>query len=151
MNAIEKITQSFFLIAENLESVSLPYLKELEGSTKQRVHNKGKDSEGNIIGIKGKNGGKYSPGYEKKKGKKVGNGNLYPINLQYKGDLFREFTVGLESGKYVLKFQTELSSIKVAAAEKNYKTDIYKPSDDQLDDAKEVLVEGVKDFLKELF
>jgi hypothetical protein len=95
--------------------------------------------------------GKYSPGYERVKVKKVGAGDLYPINMQLKGDLLREFTVGLNNGQYVLKFQTELAAIKVAAAEKNYKTDIYRPSNDQLEDAKEVLIEGVKNVLKELF
>ena len=59
--------------------------------------------------------------------------------------------MGLSGGKYVLKFQTELAAIKVGAAEKNYKTDIYKPSEDQLDDAKEVLADSMKDFLKGLF
>jgi len=147
---VAEIQKSFGAIAEKIESVALPYLKEIEGSTKQRIHNKGQDSDGNTIGIKGKRSGKYSPGYEKKKGKIVGSGNLYPINMQLKGDLLRDFTVGLTSGKYVLKFQTELSSIKVAAAEKNYKTDIYRPSESQLDDAKEVLIEGIKDVLKEL-
>ena len=149
--SVNDLNKSLQLVADNIESVALPYLKELEGSTKQRVHNKGQDSDGDTIGSKGKRGGKYSPGYEKRKGKKVGSGNLYPINLQYSGDLLREFTVGLSGGKYVLKFQTELAAIKVGAAEKNYKTDIYQPSEDQLDDAKEVLADSMKDFLKGLF
>ncbi len=151
MKTIEQIVSSFNNIAENVESVALPYLKELEGSTKQRIHNKGKDSEGDTIGAKSKRVGKYSPGYEKIKGKVVGSGNLYPINLQLKGDLFRSFTVGLSQGKYVLRFQDEKNAAKAGYAERNYKVDIYRPSNDQLEDSTEVLADAMKDFLIDAF
>lgn len=151
MKTIGQIVESFKNIAENVESVALPYLKDLEGSTKQRIHNKGQDSEGDTIGIKSKRGGKYSPGYEKRKGKIVGDGNLYPINLQLKGDLFRSFTVGLSQGKYVLRFQDEKNAAKAGYAESNYKVDIYRPSNGQLEDSTEVLADAMKDFLIDAF
>lgn len=147
---MKDLDKSLANIAENVDSVALPYLKELEGSTKQRIHNFGKDSDNNTIGSKSTRGGRYSPGYERKKGKIVG-GDLYPINLQMKGDLMKSFTVGLELGKPVLKFQDELNAKKAGYAEKNYKTEIYKPSEDQLEDAVEVLIDGIKEFLQDSF
>ena len=46
------------------DEVIIPYPKEIEGSTKQRIHNDGKDSNEQTIGLKSKYGGKYSPGYD---------------------------------------------------------------------------------------
>ena len=141
-----------------IQSAAIPYLKELEGSTKQRIHNKGLDSDGQIIGAKSKRGGRYSPGYEKQKRKKSGV-ELYPINLQLNGDLSRAYTVGIFANKPVLQFHRGKlypSSAKfdgkpaslAAIHSANYNTDIYRPSDEQLEDAKEVLIKGIEDVLR---
>lgn len=135
--------------AQHVDEVTIPYLKELEGSTKQRIHNKGVATDGTLIGQN--KGNRYSPGYEKKKGKKVGAGNLYPINLQYDGDLLRSFTVGTSAGKPVLRFQDQANSDKAAYLEKLYKKDIYRPSEEQLADTVEVLRIGVEKVLKNAF
>ena len=147
------------LTIKDIDRIHIPYLKEIEGSTKQRIHNKGKDSEGNTIGVKNKRHGRYSPGYEKRKGKIAG-GHLYPINLQLHGDLLKSFTVGTKAGAPVLEFNdTAVSypagkgfdgkpSTLAAIHEKTYKTEIYKPSKAQLQDAEEVLELGVRDALK---
>lgn len=150
MKAIQDIAKSLHFVANNIESVALPYLKDIEGSTKQRIHNKGKDSNNQIIGTNSKRGGKYSPGYEKRKSKIVGS-NIYPINLQLKGDLLRSFTVGISNGVYVLRFQDDQNTLKAAYNEERYNADIYKPSNDQLDDAKEVLIDSMKELLQEIF
>jgi hypothetical protein len=150
---IEKIVQT-------TDQIAIPYLKELEGSTKQRIHNKGLDSDGKQIGLNNKRAGRYSPGYEKRKrdGGKINGKNyagsgqdVYPINLQVHGDLLRSFTVGTESGTPVLRFQDQENSNKAAYAEKNYNTDIYRPTTDQLADNEEVLRDLVKDFLRNVF
>jgi hypothetical protein len=132
-------------------AIAVPYLKELEGSTKQRIHNEGKDSDGQQIGLKNERKGKYSKGYENRKKKIVGEGNLYPINLQLKGDLLRSFTVGNENGIPVLRFQDEENANKAAYNEKNFKTDIYKPTTQQLEDAKEVMVIGIREVMGQIF
>ena len=145
---IEKTLTQF--VNEN-DAIAIPYLKEFEGSMKQRIHNKGLDSSGQVIGTKAKRGGKYSPGYEKKKIKRVGQANIYPINLQFKGDLLRSFTVGTTNDKAALRFQDESNSNKAAFNEKNFKTDIYRPSESELEDAKEVLITVVEEELSRLF
>lgn len=130
--------------------IEIPTLKELEGSLKQRIHNEGKDSENETIGVKGKRKGKYSPSYEKRKKEVVGE-DVYPINLQLNGDLLRGYTVGTEGGRNVLKFQDDLSKKKMARHEKSYNTEIMKPSSQELDDMKEVLITQVEIALKEAF
>jgi hypothetical protein len=150
-NTINRLSKDLQFIANNVDSIAIPYLKELEGSIKNRIHNLGKDSNGAVIGIRGKRQGKYSPGYERVKAIAVNrdpdNRNVYPINLQLNGDLLRQFTVGTQSGKPVLKFQTDLEATKAAAHELNYKTEIHRPSESELDDGLEVLIIGLKEFL----
>lgn len=154
-------------IINNDDRIAIPYLKEIEGSTKQRIHNQGKDSNDEIIGINSKGKGRYSPGYERSKSiqlgytKKLKKGQrktgtesyeqIYPINLQLKGDLLRAYTVGIEGDKSVLKFQDDFNSNKAAWNEKNFKTDIYRPSDEQLEDSKEILLESVQEVIREMF
>jgi hypothetical protein len=156
----ERITKTLNDVVNSVDQVAIPYLKELEGSTKQRIHNKGRDSDHQQIGIKNKRAGRYSPGYEKrkKKGGKIngtqyaGSGeDIYPINLQLHGDLLRSFTVGTAQGKPVLRFQDDFNSNKAAWNERNFKTEIYKPSEDQLDAAKEILLSELKSIFNTLF
>ena len=145
-NIVQKIKDAWL---ENVPSATVPYFKELEGSTKQRIHNDGMDSDGVQIGLKNSRKGSYSPGYARRKVKIVGEANLYPINLQLLGDLLGAFTTGTEGGKPTLKFQTENAANIAAYNEKNFKTDIYRPSRQQLDDANEVLEIGIREFLQD--
>ncbi len=158
LNHIPNLEKLAVIAIKDIDSIHIPFLKEIEGSTKQRIHNNGKDSNGNIIGIKNKRHGRYSPGYERKK-RKIAGEHLYPINLQLTGDLMRSFSVGKKGDKPVLefhdmsiypisnKFDGKPSSL-AAILEKIYKTDIYRPSNEQLEDAKEVLRLGVREALK---
>ncbi len=150
-NIVKSLNNKLVVLAENVDGISVPYLKELEGAIKQRIHNKGKDSDGNTIGSKTKRAGRYSPGYEKKKVKKVGESNLYPINLQYEGDLLRSFTVGNSQNKNVLRFQDDDNSNKAAWNEDNYNTEIYRPSEQELEDMEEVLRDSIEEFLRTEF
>lgn len=149
-------------IIDRIESVSIPFLKEIERSNKRRIHNKGLDSSGkDVIGRKSERRGRYSPGYEKKKRAISGDSNLYPINLQLSGNLLRSQTVGTEQGKPVLKFQDgrvypispgfdgKPSSL-MAIHEKRYNTSIVKPSGQQMKDGGEVLKIGVDELIRSL-
>lgn len=175
-----KIEMAFEVLAREKDSIEIPALKECEGSMKQRIHNRGQDSDGNRIGIKGKNKGLYSKPYEKyklealgykkvrgyttKSGKDVESfyrrkvkddsgygGNLYPINLQLRGDLSKNFTVGVKNETNVLEFQDELSAKKVERHEKSYNTDIYKPSQSEIEGVRDVYILGFKKALEEAF
>jgi len=143
------------------DEVTIPYLKEIEGSTKQRIHNEGKDSNEQTIGLKSKHGGRYSPGYEKKKHKQQGE-HFKGINLQLTGKLKDSYTVGVEENKPVLKFHDDpvypssskfdgTPSSLVVIHSANYNTELYKPSDQEMEDAKEVLLLGIKAVLKKGF
>lgn len=134
---------------DNIDSVTIPYLKELEGSIKQRLHTKGEDSSGQLIGAKNKRKGRYSPGYEKKRSK--AGKSISPIDLEYHGDLRRSFTVGTSFGKPVLEFQDKENAKKAAYNEKNFNTELFKPSDQELDDGIEVMIIGVEELLKSIF
>jgi hypothetical protein len=149
-----------FVIQQNNDDIELPALKELEGSMKQRIHNKGQDSDGKRIGLNSKRKGLYTKSYEKKKrdGGIIGGriyagsgGNLYPINLQLHGDLLKDFTVGISRGRNVLQFQTSIATKKAERHEKSYNTAIYKPSEDELEGFKDVLVISVGEVLKKNF
>ena len=136
----------------------------MEGAMKQRIHNKGLDSVGDRIGMKTNRAGfdvarlgKYTKQYERRKenGGKIGGrvyagsgDNIYPINLQLHGDLMKDFTVGIDDGRSVLHFQSELSPKIVEKQEKNYNTVIYKPSENEKEGFKDVLLEGVGEVFK---
>lgn len=153
------LERAAYALQTRKDEVDIPALKELEGSMKQRIHNKGLDSNGERIGIKGKLAGKYSPGYEKRKrdggiiaGRSfsgTGEANLYPINLQLHGDLLKGFTVGTSGGNSVLEFQDELSRVKAGRHEDNYNTEIYRPSESEMDDFKEVYLAGFEEVLRD--
>ena len=83
-NNINQFSELVSDIIENIESVSIPFLKEIERSNKRRIHNKGLDSNNVTIGRKSKRKGRYSPGYEKKKRVVSGDSNLYPINRKFR-------------------------------------------------------------------
>lgn len=138
-------------IARQKDFIEIPALKELEGSMKQRIHNKGQDYDGTRIGIKSKRAGLYSPGYERFKAKKVGQANLYPINLQLSGDLLKDYTVGKENGENVIKFQTESARLKAGVNEGRYNTEVFRPSSQELEDLKEVYLDGLKRAIQGVF
>lgn len=142
-NAIEKIYHS-------KDEVEIPCLKEVERSIKRRIHNEGKDTNGDQIGIKGKRGGKYSPAYEKFKMKIVGD-SIYPINLQLYGDLIKGYGVAVKNGSNVICFLDELSELKMTKMEKLYKTDIIRPSNEDLDNLKEIYLTRLKNVLINAF
>lgn len=131
--------------------IEVPTLKEIEGSMKQRIHNNGTDSKGMVIGINSPRKGKYSPGYEKRKAEITGEDNLYPINLQLHGDLIKGYTTGRSGDANVLQFQDDLSRKKAGRHEEYYEAEIMRPSESELEDAKEVMRSQAKDVLKDIF
>ncbi len=145
------IDRGYQILEEKKDFIEIPALKEAERSMKRRIHNAGKDSDGGRIGIKTARAGKYSPGYEKQKEKISGASNLYPINLQLRGDLLKGYTVGQLDGRNVLEFQDPLSRKKAERQEKNYKTEIFRPSDQELEDVKEVLILQFEDAMRDAF
>ena len=154
---VSSIENTLKSLVDNVDTIAIPYLKEIEGSTKQRIHNKGLDSNNQQIGINAPRAGRYSPGYERRKknggiinGRKYsGSGErIYPINLQVHGNLKRSFTVGTANNKAVLRFQEDKQSEIAAFNEKNFNAEIYRPSDEQLEDMKEVLILSLEDFLR---
>jgi len=148
---IKAVEKGYETLERSKDSIEIPALKEAEGAIKRRIHNDGQDSEGNRIGIKSKRGGLYSKGYERRKGKIVGAGNLYPINLQLRGDLLKGYTVGIFQGRNVLKFQDELSQKKAGWNEENYNTELFKPSQQELEDVQEVWILGFEEALRDAF
>lgn len=154
----EILAKIAYAVTAGRDEIEIPTLKELEGAMKQRIHNKGQDSKGERIGINSKLKGLYTKGYERKKrdggvfnGRSYagsGDTHIYPINLQLHGDLMKEFTVGVKNGLNVLEFQTDLARKKVERHEKSYNTVIYKPSDEELEDAKEIMRIGVRTVLR---
>lgn len=149
------------IIKDKKDEIEIPALKELEGAMKQRIHNKGLDSNGDKIGMRGALQGKYTKAYERRKEKGgkfnkryyAGSGeeHIYPINLQLHGDLLKEFTVGVKDGVNVLEFQTELAAKKVERHETTYKTKIYEPSKKDQEGFKDVLLLGVGEVLRKNF
>lgn len=148
------------VVENHRDEIEIPALKEMEGSMKQRIHNKGQDSSGDRIGSKTERQGKYTKGYERRKtnGGLIGGrtyagsgGNIYPINLQVHGDLLKDFTVGTKENLNVLEFQTDLSRKKAERHEKSYKTDIYRPSDNELEGFKDVLLIGIDEVIRKNF
>lgn len=140
--SIEAVTQDiergFDQLIRNRDAFEIPTLKELEGSTKQRIHNKGKASdERTLIGKK------YSARYEQQKRKIFGN-NVYPINWELTSDLRRSFTVGKKNGRNVLWFQDEKNRKKAGYLEERYKKEVYKPSSLQHKNAQAVLRESIR-------
>lgn len=145
-----KLEMAFEVLAREKDSIEIPALKECEGAMKQRIHNRGQDSDGNRIGIKGKNKGLYSKPYEKYK-EKISGGNLYPINLQLRGDLLRSLTVGKTSETNVLEFTDELATKKVERHENSYNTEIYRPSQSEIEGVRDVYIAGFKKALEKAF
>ena len=162
VDTVEEILKKVgIIISEKKGEIEIPALKELEGAMKQRIHNKGLDSNGDKIGIKGALLGKYTKAYERRK-TKGGNFNkrryagsgeehIYPINLQLHGDLLKDFTVGVKDGVNVLEFQTELAAKKVERHETTYKTKIYEPSKKDQEGFREVLLTQVGEVLRKNF
>lgn len=148
---LAKIQAGLIFIAQNKDYVEIPALKGMEGSIKRRIHNEGKDSNGDTIGIKGKRGGRYSPAYEKFKKKITGTENLYPINLQLDGDLIKGYGVGVNNGKNVIDFLDELSKKKIEKHETNYKTEIIKPSASDLEEFKMIYINRLKTVIRQAF
>lgn len=150
INLEDFISKAYDKMSKSKDSIEIPALKECERSMKQRIHNKGTDSDGNRIGLLGARKGLYSPGYAAKKAKISGD-NLYPINLQLEGDLIKGYTVGRSGGKNVLQFQDDFSKKKAGYAEENYKVEIFKPSAQELEDVKEVFLIGFEEALRDSF
>lgn len=136
--ALKKIDDGIGQLIKNKDAIEIPTLMEIEGAVKQRVHNQGLDSNGVTIGVNGKNKGKYTRSYERFKARKVGE-DIYPINLELNSDLRKGYTTGTASGVNVIKFQDDLSQKKAGRHEENYKTQIFRPSLNNLEDAKEVM------------
>jgi hypothetical protein len=143
------VDSAYKKLEESKDYIEIPALKEGERSMKRRIHNAGQDSGGNIIGVKGKRRGLYSPGYARFKAR-IAN-PLYPINLQLYGDLLRGYTVGKLGDRNVLQFQDEFSKKKAAWAETNYKTEIFRHSEQELEDIKEVWLLQFEDVMKDAF
>lgn len=151
---IEDLTNHLELAAKSIDKIRLPYMKEMEASTKDRIHNLGLDSDNKKIGLKSKRKGRYSPGYAKRKRKAEDK-----INLRDEGELMRAYTVGQEHGEAVLKF-TDVVTYKsgkgfdgkpASLAEIHsvtYNTDIYRPSNEQLKDNEEVIEINLRKVLK---
>ncbi len=145
---------------ENSDVIAVPYLSNYQGAITERIHSRGLNSNDQIIGINASRNGKYSPGYErlKKKGgiinKKFyrGSGELiYPINYEVHGELKRQFLVQESNGKAYLGIRTEEQQKIAGYLEKYYKNEVYKPTESELEDAKEVLITVVEEELSRLF
>lgn len=141
----DRIDEVFSAIAKNKDRIEIPPLLEIEGAMKQRIHNNGISSDGTAIGDK------YSRGYERFKGRKVGQGDLYPINLQLEGDLIKGYTTGNKGGENVLMFADDFSRDKAGWNEKNYNKVIFKPSEVEVEDGGEIFQSQVRDVLVSIF
>ncbi len=141
----ERLDEVANAIARNKDKIEIPPLLEIEGAMKQRIHTNGIASNGTQIGDK------YSRGYERFKGRKVGQGDLYPINLQLEGDLIKGYTTGNKGGENVLMFQDSFSRDKAGWNEENYNKDIFKPTVQEIEDGGEIFISEVRDVLKSIF
>ena len=141
----DKLDDVFNAIARNKDQIEIPPLLEIEGAMKQRIHTDGIASDGTQIGDK------YSRGYERFKGRKVGQGDLYPINLQLEGDLIKGYTTGNKGGENVLMFQDTFSRDKAGWNEENYNKPIFKPAPQEIEDGGEIFQSQVRDVLISLF
>lgn len=156
-DALEKIEQSFVCIQREKDKIEIPALKEIERSMKVRIHTKGKDSFGDDIGKNSKRKGRYSPGYEKRKregftdsrGRRyAGTNDLYPINLELFGDMRRSYSVFSLRGQNVMGFQDDFQKMKADKMGEYYRTSIFRPSKQELEDSKEVFVKQIESVLK---
>lgn len=155
-----EIEGNFQCIEDRRDEFELPALFELEGAMKLRIHTDGLDSENQKLGLKNRRGGLYSKGYEKLKseGGKIGGrsfsgagSNVYPINLFVFGDLARGYSTGKKGGSSVIAFNSTDAHDKAIYAENNYNTEIFKPTETELQDMEAVLKQGIDEVLKSCF
>ena len=86
-------------------------LKRVEGLMKNRIHNRGQNSEDTSIGT-------YSVGWAKKR-KAKGRQVAY-VDLQVEGNLIRGYSVGIFEGQNALGFTSELYPLIREKQEENY-------------------------------
>lgn len=114
------------------EQIGLPIMLEILSVNKQRIHHDGLDSSKVRIGLKSKNRGKYSKGYERFKGKIVR--TVYPINLFLDGDLERAQEVATVDNDLVIWINKNIKYGSIDASElahhheATYNTAIFPPN-----------------------
>lgn len=116
---------------------------DLQGVMMQRIFNKGEDAEGNDIGL-------YKDGPYKKKREKRGF-RVDKVDQQFSGSLFASIKSGQgeEEGTGVVGFNS-LKEGKIARYnELRYDKPIYKPSLKEQEDARDFMLNFVRDSLRE--
>lgn len=151
----KEIQKAIDEVANDLE-IQILALNAVVGVIKNRIHNQGKDSENNQLG-KARGSTKYSPLHKKNrtaKGRQVSK-----IDLQFTDNLFNSYQVGLSDGKAVIGFRPQRSSdfdnsltnSELAfILEEMFKTDIWKPTKEELKLIEDQLVVLVDKRLKKV-
>ena len=118
-------------------------LTTLLASMKQRIHNTGTATNGTLIAEKYSDGWKLTRSLE---GRQVGF-----VDLEFRGDLRKDFVLGSFDGQAVLGFTTDLSTTKSLGLEEKYEKKIYTPSDDEVNDLIEIYNESMDALFAEIF
>ncbi len=110
-------------------------LTNLLANMKQRIHNTGTSSDGSLIASK------YSGAWERvrvQEGRQVGY-----VDLEFMGDLRKDFVMGSYLTGAALGFRTDLSRLKASGATERYEKQIYDTSEQEERETFEVFEELV--------
>jgi hypothetical protein len=111
----------------------------LLGNMKHRIHQEGKDSDGNQIGT-------YTPSYLKRRQGKPFNRTADPnVILSLTGKMENNFIIGATANGYGLGFTNEKDFQKSQWCEETYGKPIYKPTVQEVTDVQK----NVEDFVNE--
>jgi len=144
-----KMERGFDCLEENLDEIALPVMKALEGAMTQRIHNEGKKSDGSSIGT-------YSARYAKyrqSKGRQTGY-----VDLEDTSTLRSALQTGEVNGKPVLMLNPNVGYEKsskrakeIAGYHEEHYGELYKPTNEEMDEVKEIVKLQLKKQVKECF
>jgi hypothetical protein len=131
------------LVQERKKTWDVQVLTTLLARMKQRIHNEGKDREGNLIAAQ------YSSDWAKVRrdnGRQIGY-----VDLEFMGDLRRDFQLGVNNDEFVLGVTQDLSALKIVANETRYQKEIYVPTDGEADNLAEIYADNIIGLFGEIF
>lgn len=126
---------------ESLDSCSIPALKDIEQGMKRRIHNRGNATDGSPIG-------QYSPSYANKRRQR--GRQTSRVDLEFEGDMRRDLTVGVTGSEPTLGFKNDFENLKARSHEDRYKTEIYTPSESEINRASKSFEKCLSDILNKV-
>lgn len=126
-------------IEANLPEANLVALKRVEADMKRRIFQQGQATNGSQLDTFSRpRVGRYSLRYGRVRQEAGRRTDIK--DLEFKGDLRKAITIGLNRGQLVLGYQYDLARLISQGQEEQTKQVIFEPSDEELQDAAEIFM-----------